>query len=216
MHTEKPRRRGDLLGFDEELRRTHAVTLLAGCDEVGRGPLAGPVVAAAVILPAGIDIPGADDSKVLTHEERVAVARQVRRVALAIGVGAVAPSVIDRINILEASRLAMRQALEALDPVPDMIIVDGWALPGTPFRQEARPRADGLSLAVACASVVAKVRRDRLMTRYGRAYPLYDFQSNKGYATRGHKRALNVHGPCPIHRHSFAPVSQLEMPLLDT
>ena len=144
------RRGHDRYGFDQELRRRHAVTFLAGVDEVGRGPLAGPVVAAAVILPPDVDVPGADDSKRLSPADRVLVALEVRRVALAIGFGSVSPAVIDRINILEATRLAMRRALAALSPVPQLIVVDGWPLPDTPFRQEAFPKADSLSLAVAC------------------------------------------------------------------
>ena len=182
---------------------------LAGVDEVGRGPLAGPVIAAAVVLPAGVNVPGADDSKKLSPDERTLVAREVRRVALAIGFGSVSPMVIDRINILEATRLAMHRALAALAVVPELIVVDGWPLPGTHFRQEALPKADGKSLAVACASVVAKVRRDRLMARYGKLYPRYDFAGNKGYPTPAHRKALELHGPCPLHRRSFAPVSQL-------
>lgn len=205
------RRGHDRYGFDQELRRRHAVTFLAGVDEVGRGPLAGPVVAAAVILPPDVDVLGADDSKRLSPADRVLVALEVRRVALAIGFGSVSPAVIDRINILEATRLAMRRALAALSPVPQLIVVDGWPLPDTPFRQEALPKADSLSLSVACASVVAKVRRDRLMARYGRVYPQYDFGGNKGYPTPGHRQALEQHGPCPLHRQSFAPVLQLRL-----
>ncbi|MDZ4804493.1 MAG: ribonuclease HII [Candidatus Eisenbacteria bacterium] len=206
----------DRYGFDQELRQRYAVTFLAGVDEVGRGPLAGPVVAAAVILPADVDVPGADDSKRLTPAQRVLVAIEVRRVALAIGFGCVSPAVIDRINILEATRLAMRRALAALSPAPHLIVVDGWPLPASPFRQEALPRADSLSLAVACASVVAKVRRDRLMARYGRVFPQYDFGGNKGYPTPGHKQALERHGPCLLHRQSFAPGSQLRLLLAAT
>ncbi|TPW11050.1 MAG: ribonuclease HII [bacterium] len=206
----------DRLGFDQELRRRHAVEFLAGVDEVGRGPLAGPVVAAAVILPPHVDVPGADDSKKLTPAGRALLALEVRRVALAIGFGSVSPAVIDRINILEATRLAMRRALTALRPVPQLIVVDGWPLPGTPFRQEALPKADSLSLAVACASIVAKVRRDRLMARYGRVYPQYDFGGHKGYPTPGHLQALERHGPCPLHRQSFGPVSQLRLQLAGT
>jgi ribonuclease HII len=208
------RQRRDLLGFDEELRRRHGIVLLAGVDEVGRGPLAGPVIAAAVILPAGVDVPEADDSKELEPEVRVRVAREVRRVALAVAFASVSPAVIDRINILEASRLAMRRALAALRPAPMLIVVDGWELPKAPCRQEALPQADGHSLAVACASVVAKVRRDRLMARYGRVFPHYDFHRNKGYPTPGHLAALEVHGPCPLHRQSFAPVRQLPLPFV--
>jgi ribonuclease HII len=206
------RARRDLLGFDEELRRRHGIVHLAGIDEVGRGPLAGPVIAAAVILPAGVDVPEADDSKELEPAVRVRVAREVRRVALAVAFASVSPGVIDRINILEASRLAMRRALKALAVPPCLVVVDGWELPKSPYRQEALPQADGTSLAVACASVVAKVRRDALMKRYARLWPQYDFHSNKGYGTPGHLAALDAHGPCPLHRQSFAPVRQIPLP----
>ena len=206
-------RRAELEEFDERLRREHDIFHLAGVDEVGRGPLAGPVVAAAVILPPGAPLPGVDDSKRLTPEGRARVYGVIRRVALCCAWGIVTPSVIDRINILEASRLAMRRALAGLALPPQLVVVDGWELPRLTWPQHARPRADSTSLAVAAASVLAKVRRDRMMVRYGRLYPQYDFGGNKGYPTPGHLEALETHGACPIHRRSFAPVAQLRLTL---
>jgi ribonuclease HII len=213
-HTGRTKRDHALAAFDQDFRAAHGVSLVAGVDEAGRGPLAGPVVAAAVILPAGIIVPGADDSKKLRPEVRAALYEEIRRVALACSWGVVRPSVIDRINILEATRLAMRRALAALDPPPEAVLVDGGPVPGLAFRQVALPRADATSLAVACASILAKVRRDRSMLRWHQRYPQYDFAGNKGYGTPAHLSALERHGPCPLHRRSFAPVSQLRIPFL--
>lgn len=206
-------RRAELEGFDARLRREHDVSRLAGVDEVGRGPLAGPVVAAAVILPPGAPLPGVDDSKRLTPGARERVYDVIRQVAVAYAWAVVTPAVIDRINILEASRLAMRRALAGLGTAPELVVVDGWEVPRLGWRQVARPRADASSLAVAAASVLAKVRRDRMMARYSRVYPLYDFAGNKGYPTPEHLEALRVHGPCAIHRRSFGPVAQIGLGL---
>ena len=203
----------DLLKYDERMRRKHGVRFLAGLDEVGRGPLAGPVVAAAVILPPGTLIPGADDSKVLTHQKREELYKVICRVAIAWQCCVVQPKVIDRINILEASRLAMRRALSALDPVPEAAIVDGPSVPRLKVMQLAVIDGDALSLSVACASVIAKVRRDRLMVRQSRLYPEYDFASNKGYGTPAHIEVLDRIGPCQLHRRSFMPVAQMKLPL---
>lgn len=206
--TRRAAREAALRAFDDELRASAGVVRLAGVDEVGRGPLAGPVVAAAVVLPVGVAVPGADDSKRLTPGEREHVARHIRQVALSVGFGLVRPALIDRMNILEASRLAMRRAVLALDPAPELVVVDGWEVPRFPVPQEARPKADATSLSVACASILAKVRRDRIMARWHRVFPKYDFAGNKGYPTPAHRAALAEHGPCPIHRRSFAPVAQ--------
>lgn len=209
---------GRLARFDEEIRLRASTSLMAGVDEAGRGPLAGPVVAAAVLLRPGALIAGADDSKKLTPAARERLDRVIRREALSFGVALVQPRVIDRINILEASRLAMRRALGRLTPRPELVLVDGWELPGLnrvtgleSARQEAFPKADGLSQTVACASILAKVARDRLMLRFHRRFPGYDFAANKGYPTPEHLRALQEIGPCPIHRRSFAPVAQLRL-----
>jgi ribonuclease HII len=203
----------DLLHFDDGVRRDHRVSLIAGVDEVGRGPLAGPVVAAAVILPPGTLVPGADDSKALTPERREEVYRQILRVALACSWGLVHPKTIDRINILEASRLAMRRAIAALEPRPETAVIDGWSLPRLRLKQVAIPAADATSLSVACASILAKVRRDRIMVRQSRLFPEYDFAANKGYGTPAHMEVLDRIGPCPLHRRSFMPVAQMRLPL---
>jgi ribonuclease HII len=203
----------DLLAFDDGIRLEHRTFLVAGVDEVGRGPLAGPVVAAAVILPPGTLIPGADDSKALTPEKREELYRDIVRLALAWSWGLVQPRTIDRINILEASRLAMRRALAGLDPRPETVVVDGWSVPRLRFAQVALPGADATSLSVACASILAKVRRDRIMTRCSRKFPEYDFKSNKGYGTPAHLEVLDRVGPCPLHRKSFMPVAQMRLPL---
>lgn len=213
-----PRGEDQLVAFDDAVRARSGIALLAGVDEAGRGPLAGPVVAAAVLLAPGTRIPGANDSKKLSPEVRARLEVVIRREAVSFGVALVRPGVIDRINILEASRLAMRRALARLRPAPALVLVDGWALPGLDrvpglemARQEAFPKADGSSQAVACASILAKVTRDRLMVRLHRRFPDYDFAANKGYPTPGHLRALEAHGPCPVHRRSFAPVAQLRL-----
>jgi ribonuclease HII len=161
-------------------------------------------------------IPGADDSKVLSRPERERLFVEIKKVALAWAWGTVHSPTIDRINILRASRLAMRRALGKLLPSPDLVVVDGWTIPRLEFDQVALPKADGLSLSVACASILAKVRRDRIMIRWGKRYPEYHFAGNKGYATLRHLEALDRFGPCPLHRRSFAPVAQLRLPLVMT
>ena len=203
----------ELLAFDDRIRNEHGTTLVAGMDEVGRGPLAGPVVAAAVILPAGTLIPGADDSKALTHEKREELYGVIVRVAIAWSWALVHPATIDRINILQASRLAMRRALAGLEPVPHATVVDGLTVPRLRTKQVALPGADATSLSVACASIIAKVRRDRIMVRHARRFPEYDFASNKGYGTPAHLEALDRFGPCPLHRRSFTPVAQMKLPV---
>ncbi len=202
----------ELSQFDDDLRATHSLEWLAGTDEVGRGPLAGPVVACAVILPRGCLIAGADDSKALTAAVREALCPEIEAKALAVGWGIVRPSTIDRINILQASRRAMRRALSGLDPRAEAVVVDGWEVPRLGVRQIALPKADSKSLSVACASILAKVKRDRMMERYDRRFPVYDFAGNKGYATAAHLEALDRHGPCPVHRYSFTPVAQIRIP----
>lgn len=179
---------------------------IAGVDEVGRGCLAGPVVAAAVVLRPGVLIPGIDDSKLLGPEERERAAEEIRRSALASAVVAIAADVIDRVNILEASKLAMRQALERLDPTPDCAVIDAVSLRGLPYPALPVVRGDSVSYSVACASILAKVERDRMMVDLDRAYPAYGFASHKGYAVPEHVAALAAYGPTPVHRLSFHPV----------
>ena len=179
---------------------------VAGVDEVGRGCLAGPVVAAAVIPDPRRSIPGIDDSKALSEPARERLAAEIRRTALASAVIEVAPAVIDRINILEATRRAMTEALSALDPAPDIAVVDAVRLSGLPFPCLPLIRGDSACYAVACASILAKVTRDRMMVRWHRRYPHYGFSEHKGYGAPAHLEALRLHGPSPIHRLTFRSV----------
>jgi ribonuclease HII len=165
--------------------------------------LAGPVVAAAVILPVEADLPTVTDSKQLTAAQRESCYEKILSCACSVGVGRVDAGEIDRMNILQATFAAMMQAVGYLDPPPDYLLIDGpYKLPLT-IAQEGIPGGDGLSLSIAAASIVAKVRRDRLMTDYHSLYPCYGFDSHKGYGTAQHLEALRIHGPCPIHRRSF-------------
>ena len=185
--------------------------LLAGVDEAGRGPLAGPVVAAAVILDARRPIDGLYDSKQLSASERSRLAREIRTRALAFGLGLADPAEIDRINILRASLLAMERAVARLKVAPDHVLVDGNRLPafagrGLTCGVEARVRGDQTVPCISAASILAKVCRDRLMRRWHRRFPDYGFDHNMGYPTRTHLAELARRGPCAIHRASFAPV----------
>jgi ribonuclease HII len=177
---------------------------VAGIDEVGRGPLAGPVVAAAVILDPAAPIDGLQDSKLLTPRRRVRLARQIRRHALAWAVGRVGPERIDTINVLQATWQAMRQALDGLGVDPGLVLVDGrLRIPGVRWPQRAIVGGDRRCASIAAASIVAKVVRDAFMARADRRYPEYGFRAHKGYATRTHLAVLAQLGPCPLHRRSF-------------
>jgi ribonuclease HII len=191
---------------------------VAGLDEAGRGPLAGPVVAAAVIMPKGVMIREVDDSKVLSEEEREDLFERIHQAALGVGVGIVDHLTIDRINILQASFLAMELALRELNPAPDHLLIDGNRFQ-FPARSElvAIPYTllvdgDARSFSIACASVIAKVTRDRIMTEYDALFPLYAFAKNKGYSTPEHREAIFRFGWCDIHRRSFTVKQQLELP----
>ena len=178
-------------------------TAVCGIDEAGRGPLAGPVYAAAVILPAGCDIPGLNDSKKLTEAKREALFDVICDRAVAFGIGSADEKEIDAVNILQATYLAMRRAVEAL-PVPcDFAMVDGNRMPPLPVPGRTIVKGDAQSASIAAASILAKVSRDRLMLQYARQYPAYGFEKHKGYGTKDHYAALEAHGPCPIHRLSF-------------
>lgn len=177
-------------------------TAVAGMDEVGRGPLAGPVVTACVVWPAGACLLGVDDSKKLTPERREALYPQIMEGAVAVGIGRVDNTMIDEINILEATKLAMIQAIGACAVRPDYLLIDAVKLPvDMPCR--AIIRGDQLSFSIAAASIVAKVTRDREMVRYSETYPMYEWDSNKGYGSPTHIRAIKEHGPSPLHRMSF-------------
>jgi ribonuclease HII len=179
---------------------------VAGLDEAGRGPLAGPVVAAAVILDPARRVRGLRDSKVVPPEQRADLFEEIQARALGIGVGIVDHGTIDRINILESTRLAMRHALATLLPAPDLVITDFVALPGLPCPQRNLVDGDARCATVAAASIVAKVSRDRRMLEADRQFPVYGFARHKGYATVDHLAALDRHGPCPLHRRTFAGV----------
>jgi ribonuclease HII len=183
--------------------------LIAGVDEVGRGPLAGPVMAAAVILPARARFPwlaGVRDSKLLTAAQRERLAGYIWERALAVGLGLQTPERIDEVGIAVAGRLAMAQALAALNPAADYALIDAFTLAGVDLPHEGIIHGDALCLSIAAASIIAKVERDRMMLAYDDVYPVYGFRRHKGYPTPEHLRALSSDGPCPIHRRSFAPV----------
>jgi ribonuclease HII len=185
------------------------LTRVAGVDEAGRGPLAGPVVAAAVVLTPGARINGVDDSKRLEPEVREDLYDVIRSRAIAWAVGIVDPATIDRINILEATRVAMRAALGALGVEPELVLTDFVEVLGLECPQRNLVRGDQRSASVAAASIVAKVTRDRLMAEADREFPQYGFARHKGYATEEHRFALEQHGPCGLHRRSFSGVWEL-------
>jgi ribonuclease HII len=192
----------------ERRLRDFGFRCIAGTDEVGRGCLAGPVVAAAVVLDCDPTIPGVNDSKLLDHEARVRVAQLIISRARAVAIGIVEPRTIDRINILRASKLAMHHAIEDLPLRPDVLLLDALTLETLEMPQIPLIRGDRRSVTIAAASIVAKVYRDLLMESYHERYPVYDFKHNRGYATEGHQAALRMYGPSPIHRTSFEGVEE--------
>jgi len=194
--------------FDDEYR-TRWGDLLAGVDEAGRGPLAGPVVAACVVLRPGTRLPGVRDSKVMTSAEREEAFEKIRAKAVGMGVGGGSVMEVDAFNSRMASLLAMRRAIEALGMTPQGFLVDGMDALICDAPCEAVIDGDAKSLAIAAASILAKVTRDSMMDEQARSYPLYGFEHNKGYATPEHFEALRIHGPCDIHRKSFRPVREL-------
>jgi ribonuclease HII len=184
---------------------------VAGVDEVGIGPLAGPVVAAAVVLGEAVDLPGLDDSKRLPAATRERLDAEIRARALALAVASVEPEEVDRINVYRAGLEAMRRAVLGLGIVPDHLLVDARRIPGVEMPQTPIPGGDGCEGSIAAASIVAKVYRDALMERLDARFPGYGFARHKGYATARHLRALRRLGPSPVHRRSFAPVAQLPL-----
>jgi len=194
--------------IERELRAEKG-PLLAGVDEVGRGPLAGPVVACAVIMPPDARaIPGVDDSKLLSLKERLRLADKIRERALAFALGAASVREIDRLNIYHASTLAMMRALRRLSVSPDHVIVDGRAIRALTFAHTAVVHGDARCHSIACASILAKVTRDRVMVSLGARHPGYGWEHNAGYATRDHMAGLNSRGATRHHRQSFVPVRQ--------
>ena len=194
--------------YEKRLAR-QGLKLVAGVDEAGRGPLAGPLVAAAVILPANYDLPGLNDSKQLTARRREILFDQINKIALGVGIATVSHTVIDRINVGQANYLAMEKAIAALKIQPEYLLVDGerYRLKvNIPMR--GINGGDAISPSIAAASIIAKVTRDRLMGKYHAKYPQYNFLRHKGYGTREHLALIAVHGICPIHRRSFSPVAR--------
>ncbi len=194
--------------FEQEARRC-GYRRIAGIDEAGRGPLAGPVVAAAVILPVHVRLVGVDDSKQLSEAERERLYPAILEKAVGVGIGVADAGEIDALNILEATRLAMRRAIENVAPSPDYLLTDAVILPEVRIPLRPIIKGDALSLSIAAASIIAKVTRDRLMVAYHERFPQYNFLSHKGYGTAEHLQMLAQFGPCAIHRRTFAPVREV-------
>lgn len=184
--------------------------IIAGIDEAGRGPIAGPVVAASVVLPADFDFPEITDSKKLSEKKRDEFFDIIKSNALYIGIGISEPEEIDRINILRATHTAMKRAVENMGVLPDIALVDGLPVKGLPCPHNAVVKGDALVKSISCASIIAKVTRDRIMKEYGEKYPCYGFEKHKGYGTKAHIEAIKKYGVCPIHRKTFEPVFSME------
>jgi ribonuclease HII len=197
-----------MLNFERVLWRA-GVQHIAGVDEVGMGPLAGPVIAAAVIFPPHTELPGVDDSKRLDLEQRLDAERHIRQAATAIGIGAADVAEIDSVNIYHAGLLAMRRALEALPIRPQHVLVDARTIPGVEAPQNCFNKGDGIDFSIAAASIIAKTHRDRLMDELALQFPIYGFERHKGYSTPEHQVAISTHGPCAIHRRSFTFIREL-------
>ncbi|MHC0037184.1 ribonuclease HII [Pseudoneobacillus sp. C159] len=192
----------------EKKYRDRGIKWIAGVDEVGRGPLAGPVVAASVILPADFFLIGIDDSKKLTEKRREEYFHIIQEKAVAIGVGIVEPEMIDKINIYEATKKAMNHAIHSLSQEPEVVLIDAMKL-STPYIEESIIKGDARSISIAAASIVAKVTRDKLMENYDTQYPGYHFGKHMGYGTKEHLEAIEKYGVTPIHRKSFSPIKEL-------
>lgn len=194
--------------------RARGLRIIAGIDEAGRGPLAGPVAAAAVILPAAFSCKGLNDSKKLTAKVRERLFTEItENEEVRWGLAFAEPEEIDRINILRATHAAMARAVAALGRAVDFCLIDGLPVRDFPHPHEGVVKGDGLSLSIAAASVIAKVARDRRMEEAAEEFPAYGFERHKGYGTKAHLEALRSHGPCRIHRRSFQPVAQQTLPL---
>ena len=196
-----------MLAYEKELY-AQGIQLIAGVDEVGRGPLAGPVVAAAVILPENCKIPGLNDSKKIPKSKHQAIYQAVLDQALSVGIGVKDNQVIDQVNIYEATKLAMLEAIQELDQQPQHLLIDAMKL-DLPISQTSIIKGDANSLSIAAASIVAKVTRDQMMAAYDQEYPGYDFAQNAGYGTTKHLEGLEKHGVTPIHRRSFEPIKSM-------
>ena len=196
-----------MLAYEKELY-AQGIQLIAGVDEVGRGPLAGPVVAAAVILPENCKIPGLNDSKKIPKSKHQAIYQAVLDQALSVGIGVKDNQVIDQVNIYEATKLAMLEAIQELDQQPQHLLIDAMKL-DFPISQTSIIKGDANSLSIAAASIVAKVTRDQMMVAYDQEYPGYDFGQNAGYGTSKHLEGLEKYGVTPIHRRSFEPIKSM-------
>ena len=196
-----------MLAYEKELY-AQGIQLIAGVDEVGRGPLAGPVVAAAVILPENCKIPGLNDSKKIPKSKHQAIYQAVLDQALSVGIGVKDNRIIDQVNIYEATKLAMLEAIHELDPQPQHLLIDAMKL-DLPISQTSIIKGDANSLSIAAASIVAKVTRDQMMAAYDQEYPGYDFAQNAGYGTTKHLEGLEKQGVSPIHRRSFEPIKSM-------
>ena len=197
----------DLWDYETKAREK-GYRLVAGADEAGRGPLAGPVVAAAVVLPPDAILQGLDDSKKLSPAKREELFPKIQTQAIAYGVAVVNPEVIEEINILQAALLAMKQAVEMFPSDPDLLLIDGNQKIDSSIEQWAIVKGDAKSFSISAASVLAKVTRDHIMEDYHHLYPQYEFARHKGYGTRLHRDLIAEHGPCPIHRSTFKGVAE--------
>jgi ribonuclease HII len=197
----------DMWAFENDARKS-GYSLIAGIDEAGRGPLAGPVVSAAVVLPDIFSIDDVDDSKRLTPKKRADLYPRIQEAALAVGVGIVGPETIDSINILQAALLSMAKAVENLAIQPDYLLIDGPFPIPLKVPQKPLSKGDSLSISIAAASIIAKVTRDRMMADFDRTYPEYGFSKHKGYPTKTHREAIRKFGCSPIHRKTFKGVKE--------
>jgi ribonuclease HII len=207
-HSAEHTRLDAMLNFERVLWRA-GVQHIAGVDEVGMGPMAGPVIAAAVVFPPHTELAGIDDSKRLDLEQRLAAERGIRTAAIGIGIGRAEVEEIDTINIYHAGLLAMRRAIEALPMRPQHVLVDARSIPGVDVPQNCFNKGDGLDFSIAAASIIAKTHRDRLMDELAREHPAYGFERHKGYCTPEHQDAIRRLGPCAIHRRSFTFIREL-------
>ena len=213
MQTNQKENKISLFEFDKVFY-DKGLQFVSGIDEAGRGPLAGPVVAAAVVLPKNIFIDGVNDSKKLTEKKRNVLFEEIKQKAFSYGIGIVDAKTIDEINILQATFLAMRKALEQLSVKPNLVLVDGnHTIPNLQNKQQAIVSGDAKSACIACASILAKVTRDNMMYEYAKLYPQYNFEKHKGYGTKTHIESIQKYGPCPIHRMSFAPLNSKQQEL---
>jgi len=200
-----------LFSYDDELRNTYP--LIAGIDEAGRGPLAGPVVAAAVILSEGLIIDGIRDSKQLSEDRRIKLFWDIVCNAESIGIGIVDADIIDKTDILKSTKLAMKIAVKDLAKIPDMLLIDAVSLPDIGIPQRSMIKGESVSASIAAASIIAKTIRDDIMLAYHEKYPAYCFNKHKGYSTKEHIELISRYGPCPIHRKSFKKVMDMQLPL---